>query len=77
MLANGSANQRSVNLFIGGQTFTITQNGTGPTVTLDRSTMFFGAVSTGAAFTSVTTPQTVRVTQSGAGAITWTASEWA
>ncbi|HEX4565648.1 MAG TPA: hypothetical protein VH138_03410, partial [Vicinamibacterales bacterium] len=72
--ANGAFAQRSVNLTIGGQTFAITQNGTGPTMTLDRSSLIFTGVNNGASFTAVTGSQTVRMTQTGAGTITWTAS---
>jgi hypothetical protein len=71
---NSSFNQRSVNLFIGGETFAITQNGTGPTMTLDRTLLVFGGVNTGASFSFVTSPQTVRMTQAGPGTITWTAT---
>ena len=52
-------------------TLTVT---TAPTVALDRTSLRFGAVSTGAAFTSQTSAQTVRLTQSGAGTVTWTAT---
>jgi len=71
--ANIGSNQRSVNLTIGGQTFTITQNGTGPTMTLDKSALVFAAVSNGAAFTAATAAQVVRMTQTGSPAISWTA----
>lgn len=45
-----------------------------PTVALDRTTLSFGATSTGAAFTSKTGAQTVRLTQNTAGTVTWTAT---
>ena len=45
-----------------------------PTVALDRTSLNFGAASTGAAFTSRTSAQAVRLTQSGAGTVTWTAT---
>ena len=74
VLANTAVNQRSVNLTIGGQIFTITQNGTGPTMTLDRTSLVFAGVNTGASFSAVTAPQTVRMTQAGTGTISWTAT---
>ena len=45
-----------------------------PTIGLDKSSLIFGAVSDGAAFSSRTAAQAVRLTQSGAGTVTWTAS---
>jgi uncharacterized delta-60 repeat protein len=45
-----------------------------PTMSLDRTTLAFSAVSTGIAFTSATGTQAVRLTQSGAGVVTWTAA---
>jgi YVTN family beta-propeller protein len=47
---------------------------TAPTMALDKTSLTFAAVSTGAAFTSQTPAQTVRLRQSGAGTITWTAT---
>jgi hypothetical protein len=47
------------------------------TMTLDKTSLTFAAVSTGAALTSQTPAQTVRLTQSGAGTITWTATSTA
>jgi hypothetical protein len=73
--ANTNFNQRTIDLVIGGQLYTITQNGTGPTMTLDRTSMVFAGVNNGAAFKFQTSPQTVRLTQSsGSGTITWTAT---
>jgi len=71
--ANGAVGPRSVNLTIGGQTFAISQNGTGPTMTLDRSSLIFSGVNNGAGFTAVTSAQTVRMTQIGSPTIAWTA----
>ena len=45
-----------------------------PTMSIDKSSLVFSAVSTGAAFTSQTTAQAVRLTQTGAGTVSWTAS---
>ena len=41
---------------------------------LDKTSLRFGAVTTGAAFVSQTAAQVVRLTQSGAGTVTWTAT---
>jgi glucose/arabinose dehydrogenase len=46
----------------------------GPTMSVDTPTLAFGAVSTGAAFSSQTSTQAVRLTQTGTGTVTWTAS---
>jgi hypothetical protein len=45
-----------------------------PSVALDRSSLRFGAVHTGTSFASKTGSQTVRISQSGGGAATFTAS---
>ena len=44
-----------------------------PTMALDKTTLGFGAVTTGAAFVSQTAAQIVRLTQTGTGTVTWTA----
>jgi N-acetylneuraminic acid mutarotase len=49
---------------------TVTPN----TVALDRTSLAFGSTTNGAQLTNVTPPQTVRMTQSGSGTVTWTAS---
>jgi hypothetical protein len=43
------------------------------TVALDRTRLRFGATTTGAAFPHQTSSQTIRLTQSGTGTVTWTA----
>ncbi len=45
-----------------------------PTLTLDRTSLQFAATSNGAAFVQKTAAQTVRLTQGGAGPVTWTAA---
>jgi hypothetical protein len=47
---------------------------TAPTMSVDRSSLAFSAVSTGAAFTSNTVSQVLRLTQIGAGTASWSAS---
>ena len=71
---NIAASFRSGTMTIAGQVVTITQNGTGPTMTLDRTALNFGATSSGATLNAKTNTQAVRMTQSGAGTVTWTAS---
>jgi hypothetical protein len=71
---NGAANQRVGTLTIAGQTFTVTQAGTSPTMSLDRASLQFAATSNGAAFVQQSGGQTVRLLQSGAGTVSWTAT---
>jgi hypothetical protein len=71
--ANGIS-ARAGTMTIAGKTFTATQTGTGPAMTLDRTSLPFGAITSGSAFLSHTSTQVVRLTQSGMGAVTWTAS---
>jgi Tol biopolymer transport system component len=46
----------------------------GPTMSLDKTSLNFGAVSNGSAFTSQTPQQPSRLTQAGAGSVSWTAT---
>jgi Cu/Zn superoxide dismutase len=46
----------------------------GPTVSVDRTSLIFGARSNGTSLTSQTPSQTIRLTQSPGSQITWTAS---
>jgi hypothetical protein len=71
---NGAVTFRSGSINIAGQTFSITQAGSGPSMTLDRSSLYFGAETTGTLFLRQTSTQTVRLTQSGAGVVTWIAT---
>jgi hypothetical protein len=48
-----------------------------PTMALDKTALVFSAMTSGAAFTSQTSPQTVRLRQTGAGPVTWTAASTA
>jgi hypothetical protein len=57
-----------------GATLTVTA---APTMSLDKTSLAFSAVSSGAAFTSRTSAQAVRLTQTGAGTVTWTAASTA
>jgi sugar lactone lactonase YvrE len=45
-----------------------------PTMTLDRTSLQFGATNTGSAFSGNTQAQAVRLLQDGAGTVTWTVS---
>ena len=49
-------------------------SGTLPTMTLDKTSLRFAAVTNGAAFLAQTAAQVVRLTQSGSGTVTWTAT---
>jgi hypothetical protein len=70
---NGTS-ARSGTMTIAGQTFTVNQLGTGPTVSLDLTSLNFGATATGATVTAQTSAQTVRLTQTAGGAVSWTAT---
>jgi hypothetical protein len=72
--ANPAVAFRQGSLLIAGQTFTVTQSGSGPAMSLDKGTLHFGAVLNGPAFSAQTTGQIVRLTQAGAGPVTWTAT---
>ncbi len=74
--AYSGVSPRVATVTIGSQALTITQNGTGPTMTLDRTALIFAGVlnSAGAGFTSSTGAQAVRMTQGSAGTVSWTAS---
>ena len=47
---------------------------TGPSMALDTTTMRFGAVTSGGNFNWRTSVQTIRLTQTGSGTVTWTAT---
>ena len=74
---NVSANAapyRTGSITIAGQTFTVRQNGSAPTMTVDKTALNFGAASLGAIFSAQTSAQIVRLRQSGLpGTVTWTA----
>ena len=72
--ANSGVSFRQATLTIAGLPFTVTQSGSGPGMSLDKTSLSFGASSTGVALTQVTGTQTVRLSQSGAGTVTWTAT---
>jgi hypothetical protein len=72
--ANGAASARTATVTIGGQNLQIIQNGTGPTMTLDKSSLIFGAVTNGVAFTGQTPAQIVRMVQSAGASVSWTAT---
>jgi Matrixin/Viral BACON domain/Putative binding domain, N-terminal len=72
--ANPGVAFRAGTLTIAGQTFTVTESGSGPTMALDKASLYYGAVMSGASFSSQTLSQTVRLTQSGAGTVSWTAT---
>ena len=51
-----------------------TDGGGSPTVSLDKTSLRFGATTTGTAFAAWTGAQEVRLTQNGPGTLTWTAT---
>ena len=54
--------------------FIYPSNPSGPMMSLDKTSLRFGAVTNGAAFLSQTAPQIVRLTKTGSGTVTWTAT---
>lgn len=71
---NPVCSPRTVTLSIGGQSFSITQAPAPPSMTIDTTTLRFGAVSSSSAFVSQTSSQTARLVQNGPGTVTWTAA---
>jgi hypothetical protein len=65
---------RTGTLTIGGQTFTLTQTGTGPQVTLDKTSLRYGATINGTTVMAQTSSQIVRLTQTAGPNVSWTAT---
>ena len=59
---------------LAGLNFIYPSNLTGPQMTLDRTSLRFGALTNGATLLTKTSEQIVRLTQMAAGTVTWTAS---
>ena len=74
VLPNSSANYRVGTITIAGQPFVVTETGTGPAMSIDKPSLYFGASTNGAALVAQTTAQAVRLSQAGSGTVTWTAS---
>ena len=73
--ANANTTSRMGSLTVSGQTLLVTQAGAvGPSMALDKTNLYFGAALSGTTITSQTSSQTVRMTQSNAGTVTWTAT---
>ena len=68
---NTNAGSRAGTIEVAGSAFTVTQLGVGPTMTVDKSALTFGAITSGNGFSSVTPPQTVRLSQVGSGTVAW------
>ena len=65
---------RTGTITIAGHTLTVRQNGSAPTMTVDRTSLHFGAASLGGIFSAQTGAQIVRLRQLGLpGTVTWTA----
>jgi M6 family metalloprotease-like protein len=71
---NTGTSQRVGTLTVAGQVFSIYQTGNGPTVTIDPPALQFAATIKGAAFVAQTTSQKLRISQTGSGTVTWTAT---
>jgi hypothetical protein len=65
---------RTGTLTIANQTFTLNQFGTGPTASLDKTTLNYGATLSGTVLTAQTSTQIVRLSQSAGPPITWSAA---
>ena len=63
---------RSGTLTIGGQAVSVTQASDLPIMTLDKSSLVFGAATSGSTFAARTSAQVIRLLQSGNGSVTWT-----
>ena len=74
VVPNAAVTFRSGTITIAGQTFTVTQAGSGPSMSVDKPSLHFGAETTGTVFLRQTSTQTVRLTQTGAGTVTWIAT---
>ena len=65
----------STNLVTSGAPYTLFHSAAPvPTLTLDKTSLRFGAVGLATSFVAQGTAQTMRLTQTGAGTVTWTAS---
>jgi hypothetical protein len=74
LFATGTASVTVVNPAPLGGTSNALMFTIGPTMSLDKSSLVFAAVTTGASFQYQTSPQIVRVRQTGSGTVTWTAA---
>ncbi len=72
--ATGTASVMVVNPSPGGGTSNGLVFTTKPTVSLDKTKLTFGAVTSGQSFLFQTAAQVVRLTQTGGGTVTWTAA---
>lgn len=70
--ANNAVSFRVGALTIAGQAVTVTQSGSGPSMSLDKPSLMFGASSNGVALTRQTGTQAVRLSQTGTGTVSWT-----
>ena len=72
--ATGTASVTVVNPSPGGDTSNALAFTTKPTVSLDKTKLTFGAVTSGQTFLFQTAAQVVRLAQTGSGPVTWTAT---
>ena len=73
VIGNTTSQPRIGMVRIAGRTLTVTQ-APATTLAFDRAALNFAAVLTGLSFSRKTAAQTVRLTQSGPGTVTWTAT---
>ena len=73
-VSSNGMSARTGSLTIASQTLAIAQLGTGPTATLDKQSLQYGATLSGSVVTAQTTSQTIRLNQSAGAALTWTAA---
>jgi hypothetical protein len=72
--ANPLCAPRSITFTIAGQSFVVAQDPAPPTMTIDTTSLRFGAMASASAFASHTAPQIARLIQNGPGTVTWTAA---
>ena len=71
--AHSAVSFRTGTITVAGQSYSVMQNGSGPAMSLDKPTLNYGAVISGG-FLAQTLSQTVRLSQSGPGTVSWTAT---
>lgn len=73
VVAPNVSQTRSEVVTVQGQQARISQASNLPTISLDKTELFFGAVTSGATFLQKTSTQVIRLTKAGAGPVTWRA----
>jgi hypothetical protein len=73
-VAANPGGQRSGTITVEGHTFTVTQSGLGPAMSVNPASLRFAATNSGTMLTAQTGAQTVRIGQTGTGTVTWRAT---